>query len=143
MMQIILSKMKKMYYKIMISSIYTAQNNGFMSDIWKFASSLYFAFATSIYMLFIYLILNNYLLENRLDFFLIKFTIIGKYNFILNMMIYFIVPIMILNHLLIFKNNQYKYLIKEYKKNYNKKIFLYYFIIAILFIYIILFTKKG
>lgn len=78
---------------------------------------------------------NNYLLDNSLDFFVIKYTKIGKYNFILNMMMYFIIPIMGLNYLLIFKNNKYKYLIKEYKSNYNKKLFLYYFIIAILFIY--------
>jgi hypothetical protein len=75
--------MKKLYYKIMVSSIYTAQNNGFMSDIWKFASSLYFAFATTLYLIFIYLLSNNYFLNNHLDFLNLR-IIDGKYNFILN-----------------------------------------------------------
>jgi hypothetical protein len=44
MMQIMKSSMK-LYYKIMVSSIYTAQNNGFMSDVWKFTSNFYISVA--------------------------------------------------------------------------------------------------
>ena len=131
-----------MYKKTMVSSIYTAQNNGFMSDIWKFTSNFYFAFATSIYLLFIYLLLNIYLLNNSLDFFIINFTKIGKYNFILNMAFYFIVPIMSINYILIFRKNQYKYLVKEYKSSYNKKIFVSYFIISFVIMFATLFLKK-
>ena len=59
------------------------------------------------------------------------------------MLFYFIIPIIIINYLLIFKKSKYKSLIKEFKKNYNKKLFVGYFIIAILFVYIILFTKNN
>lgn len=124
----------------MISSIYTAQNNGFMSDIWKFTSSFYFAFATSIYLMFIYLILNNYLINNYLDLLNLK-IVSSKYNFIINMVIYFFLPIMTVNYLLIFKGSKYKYLIKEYKNNYNKKFFAWYFMIAFVFMIATLFIK--
>lgn len=77
--------MKKIYYKIMISSIYTAQNNGFMSDIWRFTSSFYFAFATSIYIIFFYLIFNNSFFNNNLDFFYLK-IVEGRNNFIINIL---------------------------------------------------------
>jgi hypothetical protein len=125
----------------MISSIYTAQNNGFMSSIWKFTSSFYFAFATCIYLLFIFLVVNNYVLNNYLDFLILKITK-GNYNFILNMIIYFFFPIMSINYFLIFKESKYKYLIKEYKKNYNKKSFAWYFMIAFIFMFATLFLKK-
>lgn len=125
----------------MISSIYTAQNNGFMSPIWKFTSSFYFAFATCIYLLFIFLVVNNYVLNNYLDFLILKITK-GNYDFILNMIVYFFFPIMSINYLLIFKESKYKYLIKEYKRNYNKKSFAWYFMIAFIFMFVTLFLKK-
>lgn len=133
--------MKNIYYKIMVSSIYTAQNNGFMSDIWRFTSSFYFAFATSMYIIFFYLIFNNYLLNNYLDFLNLK-IINGKYNFIINLVIYFFIPIMSVNYLKFFKDSRYKYLIKEYKNNYNKKLFAWYFMIAFVFMFATLFIKK-
>jgi hypothetical protein len=126
----------------MVSAIYTAQNSSRFYDAWKSISSLYFAFATSIYILFFYLMVNNYLLNNSLDFLIIKFTNTGKFNFILNMIFYFFVPIMSINYLLIFRQNQHKQLIKEYKSSYNKKIFLIYLIFSIVFMYAILFLKK-
>lgn len=132
--------MKKIYYKIMISSIYTAQNNGFMSDIWKFTSSIYFAFSTTNFFMFIYLYANNYWLNNNLDFLNLK-LIQGRYNFILNMVIYFIVPIMAINYFFIFKKNKYKMLIKEYKSVYNKKLFAWYFTISFVVMFITLFLK--
>ncbi len=124
----------------MISSIYTAQNNGFMSDIWKFTSSIYFAFSTTNFFMFIYLYANNYWLNNNLDFLNLK-LIQGRYNFILNMVIYFIVPIMAINYFFIFKKNKYKMLIKEYKSVYNKKLFAWYFTISFVVMFITLFLK--
>lgn len=133
--------MKKLYYKIMVSSIYTAQNNGFMSDIWKFASSFYFAFATTNFLMFIYLFLNNYLLNHELDFLKLN-LIIGKYNFILNMLIYFIIPIMLINYSFFFKENKHKKIIKENNSYYNKKLFAWYFMVSLVFMFGTLFLKK-
>lgn len=133
--------MKKLYYKIMVSAIYTAKNSSVYYDIWKFTSSLCFAFATAIYSMFLYLLLNNYFFPNSLNF--LKINIInGKYNFILNMLIYFIIPIIIINYILLFKDEKYKVLIKKYNKNYNKKLFVWYLMIAIIFMYITLFLKR-
>jgi hypothetical protein len=133
----------KLYYKIMVSSIYSAQNNGFMSDIWKFTSNFYFAFASSIYLLFIYLFINNYWLNGLLDSLMLNLTSNTKYNFILNMFLYFIIPLMSINHYCFFLNDKYKGIIKNYKKSYNKKLFGFYFIFALIFILVIFFTKKS
>lgn len=133
--------MRRLYYKIIISSIYVAKNNGFMSSIWRFSSSFYFAFATSIYMLFIFLVFNIYLLNSSLEFLQLNF-IKGKYNFVLNMIFYFFIPIMSINYLLIFKEDKYKLLINEYKNNYDKRYFAWYFMISLLLMFICLFLKK-
>ena len=79
--------------------------------------------------------------NNNLDFLYLKILPISKYNFILNMVIYFIIPIMTLNYFLIFKDNKYKILIKEYSKSYNKKIFAWYFLLGFAFMFAILFLK--
>jgi hypothetical protein len=109
-----------------------------MSDIWKFASNFYFAFATSIYLLLLYLIINHHLLPNSLDFLFLKITYISKYDFILNMLIYFILPIMGLNYYIFYRTEKYKTDIKTYESYYNKKSFFIYFISAILTIFLIL-----
>lgn len=131
----------KLYYKIMVSSIYTAQNNGPMSDIWKFASSFYFAFATSMYVMFIYPILNSFIIKTKLSFLVLNIINHKGYNFILNVFVYIILPIMLINYYIFLKDNKYKTLIKEYKNYYNKKAFAIYFGLAFLSMFLSLFLK--
>ena len=50
-----------MYYKILVSSIYTAQHNGFMSDVWRFLSNFYVSLALSCNILMIYILINDHL----------------------------------------------------------------------------------
>ncbi len=127
----------------MVSSIYTAQNNGFMSNIWKFASNFYFAFATGNIFLFLFLFINNYLLNNYLNFIVIDFIPVNKYNIIINVFLYIIIPIMVINYFLLFKDNRYKILIKEYSKSYSKKFFAWYFLLGFAFLFAILFLKVN
>lgn len=132
----------KLYYKIMISSIYTAQNNGPMSDIWKFASNFYFAFATSMYIMFICRILDSFIIKNKLSFLVLKIMNHSKYNFILNVFVYIILPIMSINYYTFLKDNKYRTLIKEYKNYYTKKAFAIYFGFAFLSMFLSLFLKR-
>ena len=125
----------------MVSSIYTAQNNGIMSDIWKFTSNFYFAFATTNFSMFTYLFLNNYILNHKLNF-LNLIIIDGEYDFILNMTIYFFIPIMSINYFTFFKGDKYKKLIKKYQSSYNKKYFAWYFMVGFGFMFATLFLKK-
>lgn len=125
----------------MISSIYTAQHNGIMSDIWKFTSGFYFAFATAIYLLFIYLLINNYLFKGILDFLIFQITSVKQYDFILNIAAYFIAPLMLLYYYQFLVNDKYKNLIKQYKQEYNKKIFAWYFMASVFVMFACLFLK--
>jgi hypothetical protein len=121
-----------MYYKLLISSIYTAQNNGFMSDVWKILSNFYMAVAISCNILIIFIIINNHVSPKLLNFLIIDFSTIGKCNFLLNIFVVLILPIMLFNYFSIFRNNSYKKLIKKYPTFYKKKPFVIYFMISIL-----------
>jgi len=131
----------KMYFKILISSIYTAKNNGPISDIWKFASNFYFATATSVYLLLLFLVINNHLLPNTFNFLLLKMPNGESYNSLLNIAVYFILPIMLLNYYLVYRNERYKTLMENYRDYNNKKTFFIYFMGAFLVILLILFFK--
>ena len=138
MMQI---KIKNMYYKILVSSMYTAQNNGFMSDIWKVLSNFYVAVAFCSNLLVVFLIINNNLSYGSLDFLVIKYTSLGKYNFLLNLIFTLLIPIMILNYYLVYRHDKYKELIIKYEKYYRKPFFVIYFIISFLLPIIYVFTQ--
>lgn len=125
----------------MVSSIYTAQHNGILSDIWKFTSGFYFAFATSIYILFIFLLFNNHILFGKLDFLILNIHSVKKYNFVLNISVYLVIPFMLLHYYVYLKANRYKLIVKKYKYYYNKKIFGWYFMLAILLMFTIIILK--
>lgn len=119
-----------LYYKIMVSSIYTSKNNGFMSDIWKFTSNFYVAIAISANILTIYVLINNHLFPRSLDFILIEILNNNAYNFLMNMAIYNVIPIMLINYYFVFRDKKYNMLIKEFNQSYNKKTFAIYFLIS-------------
>ena len=62
---------------------------------------------------------------------------VNKYNIIINVFLYLIIPIMVINYFLLFKDNRYKILIKEYSKSYSKKFFAWYFLLGFAFLFAI------
>jgi len=125
-----------LYKKIMISSIYTAQNNGIMSDIWKFTSNLYFCFASNIIIMVFLMIIRDEFLINLLNLLKIKIVENKSYNFIINMFLYFYLPITMINYYVFFKNDKYLKIIKNNQEAYSKKYFSIYFIFAFLLLFI-------
>ena len=124
--------MKKIYHKLLISSIYTAQNNGMFSDVWKILSNFYIAIALSNNIMFLFIIINRHLFHHSLDFFVVEYTSSGKLNFILNMLISLILPIITINFLTIYKNGYYKVLIHRYSEYYKKAPFVIYFMLSLI-----------
>lgn len=124
--------MKKIYHKLLISSIYTAQNNGMFSDVWKILSNFYIAIALSNNIMFLFIIINRHLFHHSLDFFVVEYTSSGKLNFILNMLMSLILPIITINFLTIYKNGYYKVLIHRYSEYYKKTPFVIYFMLSLI-----------
>ena len=129
------------YYKIMVSAIYTAQRNGIMEDIWKFQSNFSVSTALTFNLGFLYLLFENYISPNALDFLFINFVDDNKYNFLIKCFIYCVLPSMLLNYYFIYKDEKYKILIKHYEKAYSKTIFAFYFILSVLSPIIYILTK--
>lgn len=127
----------------MVSSIYTAQNNGIMSDIWKFASNFYVAAAMSGNVLLAFILFNHVLFPHSLEFLNINLVSSFKHNFMLNLAIYTWIPFLTMNYLLVYKDNKYKQLIKDYKQYYTKKVFAIYFSVSILLPIAYIFIPKG
>lgn len=125
----------------MISSIYTAQNNGFMSNIWKFMSTVSFAYSSAMIIMFLFNIINNYIFRNSLDFIYLNLVNNKPYNFVFNIFIYIFLPIILLNYYIFFKDDKYKSIIKENKKFCNKKIFGLYFAFALFCVVLTIFMK--
>lgn len=121
-----------MYFKIFVSSIYTAQKNGVVGDVWKILSNFYVATAIACNVLMLYIFINNHLAPDLLNVFIIKYTTIGKYNFILNIFLTLIIPLMVFNYYMIYRGNRYKKLIIKYPQAYNKKPFVIYFLVSFL-----------
>lgn len=124
-----------MFQRIMVSSIYTAKNNGVISDIWKFTSVFYFALASCSYLVFLYLVLNKFVLNGALMVFKLNLVSHSGYNFVLNLVIYCIAPIMALDYWLVIHGGQYKKLMKRYPNYCNKKAFGWYFMLAVAAMY--------
>ena len=131
-----------MYYKIMVSSIYTAQNNGLMSDVWKILSNFYASMAMSGNMVLLFILFNNILFPKSLGFLDVNWTSIHKYNFAISLCLYTWIPFMILNYFLVYRNNKFKKLIKDYKIFYTKKVFAIYWCVSILLPIIYIFIPK-
>ncbi len=124
--------MKNFYYKLMVSSIYTAQNNGFLGDVWKILSNFYVAVAMSCNLMMLFIVINTHLVPGLLNFMIINYTSIGKFNFLINMFMSLIFPIMGLNYFIGYRNSNYRKLITKYQTSYNKKTFVIYFLLSIL-----------
>jgi hypothetical protein len=126
----------------MVSSIYTAKNNGIMSDIWKILSNFYASMAMSGNMILLFILFNNILFPHCLEFLDVNWTSIHKYNFTISLCLYTWVPFMIMNYFLVYRNNKYKQLIKDYKQFYTKKVFAIYWSVSILLPIIYIFIPK-
>lgn len=125
----------------MVSSIYTSKNNGFMSDIWKFTSNFYVATALTANFLIVYVLLNNHFFPRSLDFLALEISDNKGLNFLLNLALYCIIPIMITNYYLVYNDKKYNTLIKQFNESYNKKTFAIYFLISFFLPFFLVFLK--
>ncbi len=116
----------------MVSSIYTAQHNGILSDIWKFQSNFTASFAFAGNVLMFIMFIDKYIYPNTLRFLNVNYVSDPNYNFLISIFLQLIIPIMLINYYAVFYNFKYKKLIANYESYYHKKTFAIYFIISML-----------
>ena len=112
-----------------------------MNDIWKFTSNFYVATASTANLLTVYVLLNNHFFSKRLDFLALEILNNKGLNFLLNLALYGVIPIMVINYYLVYKGKKYNVLIKEFNESYNKKTFAIYFLISFFLPFFLVFLK--
>jgi hypothetical protein len=116
-----------LYYKIWVDLIVLAKNNPLRKEDWKWMVQIYMAMAIAIKLAFIMSIVQR----NILDYYFYNLDVFNNQviNNFFSFFILFFLPPVVINYLLIFKDNKYQILIKQYK-SYNGKLFAAYFFIS-------------
>lgn len=129
--------MLTLYYKIWTDCIVKASSIPANKQNWKRMTMVFMTMCMTLNFVLFMTILQKHILGNY--FYDINFDILpeGVEN-ILSFSILFIVPMLILNYWLIFRNDRYKKLIAKYRYH-NGKLFLAYFLISMFLPLILLF----
>lgn len=117
-----------LYYRIWVDYITRLRSREENKNNWQLKSMIFMSIAMTFnFVLFMVLlqrqILGYYFYEINISF------LSGHMNYILTMLILFILPCVILNYLLIFKGKRYEKLLDKYPYN-NGKLFVAYFSIS-------------
>jgi hypothetical protein len=116
-----------LYYKIWIDAIVKIKRNSIRREDWKWLVQVYMAIAMTLNLMFLFAILQRNIVHNTfydLDINLFSSRIL---NNLISVFILFFFPPLIINYLLIFKNNKYISLIEKYKREKGNPFFLYFF----------------
>lgn len=116
-----------LYYKIWIGAIVKIKRNSIRREDWKWLVQVYMAIAMALNLMFLFGILQRNILHNTfydLDINLFSSRILN--NLIAGFILFFLPPL-IINYILIFKNNKYLSLIEKYKSEKGNSFFLYFF----------------
>lgn len=116
-----------LYYKIWIDAIVKIKRSSIRREDWKWLVQVYMAIAMALNLMFLFAVLQRNILHNTfydLDINLFSSRIL---NNLISGFILFFSPPLIINYLLIFKNNKYLSLIEKYKREKGNSFFLYFF----------------
>jgi|ERR1035437_522173 hypothetical protein len=118
-----------LYYRIWVDSIARARSLEANKDNWPLITMTYMSISMSLNFILIMTILEHVLSFNFYD---IKFDSLPKIiGNIFSFMILFVVPCVVINYLLIFRNKRYELLLKKYPSH-NGKLFVTYFLVSMI-----------
>jgi len=114
------------YNKIWVDCIKKAQSIPANKDTWKFYTMGYMSMAMAINLATIVVILEKVVFKSNFYNLPVDFLPKSKLGSFIGFFILFLLPNLLLNYLLIFRNNRYQILLTKYK-TYNGKLFFVYF----------------
>lgn len=128
--------MKSIYFKILVSTCYTFQNNRFKTE-WKIMSLFFISINFMLNLVSIWLLLYHFILPGFTDFLAINFE---KYEnpTLLYLLIYFFFPMLLFNSIFILNSNNLNNKFELYEKYKNIKIFRIHFFGSFLISYIVI-----
>ena len=130
--------MKKLFYTIWVDAIQKAKSPENQNrDMWKFSTMIGISMAMAMNFITFMAILQRNILQK--SFYNLELNIFPgtKLNGMISFMILFLLPPVIMNYLLIFRNKRYELLVKKYKYH-NGKVFMGYFLGSIALPFVLL-----
>lgn len=133
---------KRLYYRIFVSCMTTIKQSKKSSDIWRVLSFLFMSIAMTLNVIWLWLIIQTHISHGFTNPLIIQ-LVDNRYNGLLNLVIYILLPIMLMNYFLIFYKERYWGIIEKYPEAHKKSISGVYFLIswiglAIYFIFVVL-----
>ena len=118
----------KIYYKIWVDCITRMKSVESNKSNWKFKGIVFMSLAMTLNLVLIMVVLQRevlgyYFYELNLPF------LTGLMNYIFTILLLYLLPCVLINYLLIFRNNNYEKLLKMYKYH-NGKLCLTYYIVS-------------
>jgi hypothetical protein len=118
------------YYRIWVDCIKRGKSQPPNKYNWPIASMIFMSSAMVLNFALVMVILERNVLGH--SFYSIRFPLLSQYlNNAVSFFILFVLPVIIINYLLIFRKKRYKKLLKRYPY-YNGKLFITYFLVSIL-----------
>lgn len=120
----------KVYYTIWTDCIKKIQTVPASKANWKFITLVFMSTLMGLNLMFLSVILPNQFLWNFLNYLKIDYFKGNTLDTLFNGLIQFMLPMLIINYLLIFRNDRYKKIIDNYNF-YNGKYFLKYLLASL------------
>ena len=119
------------YYKIWVDCIIKARAIPANKNNWKRFTMIFMAMAMALnFMLFMAILQRNFL---GISFYHLKVDILPgtKLDAFISFFVLFLLPMLLINYFLIFRNNRFEILLEKYK-SYNGKLFISYFLVSLI-----------
>lgn len=121
--------MVRLYYSIWVDCIQRARSRSENLRDWKWKSLLFMTTAMCLNLLLVMVAVQE-LVSNR--FYHLQIPAIPKLlSSVISFLVLFALPPLLLNHVLIFRNDRYKSLIERYPYRHSGKLFLAYFMVSL------------
>lgn len=116
------------YYKIWIDCIIKARSIPANKNNWKRFTMIFMSMSMALNFMLIMAILQRKILG--ISFYHLKFDIFPgtKLDAFSSFFVLFLLPMLLINYFLIFRNNRYEILLEKYKSHNGKLFFAYFFI---------------
>ncbi len=125
------------YYKIWVDAITKFRSRPENKGLWKFYCIVFIGMSMAFNLATIMAILERAVFKR--SFYHIRIFKSEYFNNVSSFFILFFLAPLILNYLLIFRNNRYEILITKYK-TYNGKLFAWYFVLSLFLPFVLLVT---
>ncbi len=132
--------LKDFYYKLFVNSISLTKKGKLFSDMPVTGAIFIVSVGMCYNILLIWLVINTHFAKGFTDFLYFEIFKDGKYNFLVNLIFYVVLPLVLFNYYLIAYRGKYKKLFEIYPTAIKSKITIVYFFLSafLLYIYFIL-----